>query len=158
MSAHADSGSTWTDITGANTASYVRRRTIAGVYQYRLAVAEGNSITSPACRVTSNVITINVLAKPTANAGPDKSVFEGTSVILNGVATGTNLSYKWAPNFHLNDPSLLQPEASPPVDTTYTLQVVSNDGCGSSTDMMTIHVFKNLKVPMVITVMWQALH
>jgi len=59
----SDSGSTWKDIPGANTTTYVRPTTAPGVYFYRLVVAQtGNLGTN--CEVFSNPLEVNIIKKP----------------------------------------------------------------------------------------------
>jgi len=43
----------------------------------------------------SSDMTTTVYALPTANAGPDQAVEQGTLVMLNGSGTGVNLTYTW---------------------------------------------------------------
>jgi gliding motility-associated-like protein len=70
--------------------------------------------------------TINVEPIPTnVTAGSDKEVVAGESVILDGKANGSNLTYRWSPVAGLDDPTSPTPKASPQVDTKYTLTVTS---------------------------------
>ncbi|HEX8460304.1 MAG TPA: gliding motility-associated C-terminal domain-containing protein, partial [Segetibacter sp.] len=98
------------------------------------------------CAATATVA-VNILKKPLANAGPDKNLFEGSTVQLNGTAQSTNISYNWSPDGSLKGASTLTPVASPNADITYTLRVTSNSGCGTSSDDVIVKVFKNLVVP-----------
>ncbi|HEX8357162.1 MAG TPA: gliding motility-associated C-terminal domain-containing protein, partial [Segetibacter sp.] len=43
--------------------------------------------------------------------------------------------------------SFLQPVATPPTDTTFTLNVVSNKGCGVSFDEVRLKVYKTVTIP-----------
>jgi gliding motility-associated-like protein len=63
-----DNGTTWTDIAGATSTTYTAQPVGAGVYLYRLSTAESSNISSAACRVGSNVITITVSNAPDAPA------------------------------------------------------------------------------------------
>lgn len=90
--------------------------------------------------------------KPIANAGPDQSVPEGTSVTLDGSgSTGANLSYTWTriagPVVALNTSDPVHPTfAAPPVplagDTiTFELVVCENSSANcSDPDTVNIHV------------------
>jgi gliding motility-associated-like protein len=98
------------------------------------------------CTTTASVV-VNVLKKPFANAGPDKEILEGSSVQLDGFVKGTDVSYTWSPTVYLSAANTVTPEASPPRDTTYTLRVTSNKGCGTASDQITVRVFKKLVVP-----------
>ena len=90
---------------------------------------------------------MNVVKKPTAFAGPDKSLLIGQSTQLNGQAGGTAISFSWLPVTFLNNPLLVQPTSSPLDDILYTLTVKSNDGCGEVTDDVFIKVYKEIYVP-----------
>lgn len=76
-----DSGTTWTDISGATTTSVTVSPQTEGVYLYRLSTAESTNIASAACRVASNIITITI------NNAPDTPVATTTPTQC-GVATG----------------------------------------------------------------------
>ena len=94
-----------------------------------------------------DTVHVNVFHKPTANAGPDKTMIEGDEVILNGNATGERLNYFWTPDIFINNANSLQPVVSPAHDTTYTLHVESIAGCGIATDEVFVKVFKKVIVP-----------
>ncbi|HEU4788103.1 MAG TPA: T9SS type B sorting domain-containing protein [Flavobacterium sp.] len=59
-----DGGITWSDISGANKATYSFVSGAVGTYKYRLATADSSNISSSNCRVFSNEITINVKSGP----------------------------------------------------------------------------------------------
>ncbi|CAD0002925.1 hypothetical protein FLACHUCJ7_01126 [Flavobacterium chungangense] len=67
-----DGGITWTDVSGANAATYTFVSGAVGTYKYRLATADSSNISSTNCRVFSNEITINV------KSGPIKATIETT--------------------------------------------------------------------------------
>ena len=67
-----DGGITWTDVAGANAATYTFVSGGTGIYKYRLATADISNISSTNCRVFSNEITINV------KSGPIKATIETT--------------------------------------------------------------------------------
>ena len=95
----------------------------------------GNIITS--FFSTSTVSTVaNALI---VNAGPDM-IKTGSSVQLNGTATGGTLPYSWlwSPATGLSNPAIANPVASPTVTTTYTLTVTAT-GC-TGIDMMDVIV------------------
>jgi hypothetical protein len=91
------------------------------------------------CKDTAQV-SVNIWKKPLANAGPDKRTKAGTPVQLDGTASGFDVSYYWTPT-GLSDPSALRPTATPSQTTTYTLNVVSAVGCGTSRDDMVVRVY-----------------
>ena len=93
------------------------------------------------------VINLNIIDKPTANAGADKWIIQGNTEQLSAAATGQNISYSWTPDLYIDNNQSLQPLINPPRDTTYILTVVSNDGCGTATDTMKVFVYKDVFVP-----------
>jgi gliding motility-associated-like protein len=108
---------------------------------YFVVVSNGNNCTDTAA------VTLNVLKKPTANAGPDKIVVRGQPVLLEGIAGGSDISYSWLPPTYLDNPLLLQPTARPLNEMTYTLRVVSEAGCGIATDDLRVTIFQDIYIP-----------
>lgn len=99
------------------------------------------------CTDTANTEVV-VYKRPIANAGEDKTILSGQSVILDGIDTGTTLTnYTWLPYSTLNDNNLLQPTANPPSTTVYILKAFSPYGCGSSFDSMIVKVYPRLAIP-----------
>ena len=109
---------------------------------YTLTVKDDASV----CSAVDSVA-INVYRKPTANAGADKVMIEGQSVKLTGIVSGTLIDYNWTPVVYINNAAALTPVVSPPRDTTYTLHVVSQAGCGTATDNVFIKVYKKVIIP-----------
>ncbi|MGH2565952.1 MAG: hypothetical protein ACRDE5_15650, partial [Ginsengibacter sp.] len=136
-----DSGITWTDIAGANTTSYLRlANNIPGAYQYRLAVAQGNNISVPSCRVVSNVVTVNVNPIPipaATNTGPGCT---GKMLTLEA-AQGTIFSWIGPNGFASNDQNPIIQNAVLNDNGRYYVNVVSDKGCVNkdSTDV-TIYI------------------
>lgn len=95
----------------------------------------------------STEVQLNVWKKPTANAGPDKTTREGVAVMLTGTVSGTDVSYYWTPAAGLNDANLLNPQALLFEDARFTLNAVSNLGCGTSTDEVFVKVYKKVVIP-----------
>lgn len=98
------------------------------------------------CRDTASVV-LNVLKKPSANAGPDKIILKGQPIVLDGSVGGSDISLTWSPATFLNNPSLMQPIATPLIDIRYILTVISNAGCGVASDDMFIKVYNDIYVP-----------
>jgi gliding motility-associated-like protein len=98
------------------------------------------------CTNTDTVL-IKVFSKPVANAGPDKTVSTGQSVILNGTAGGDTSSYYWTPSQYISNPNILTPVVSPPNNITYTLHVGSGSLCGIATDDVFVQVNSKLIIP-----------
>lgn len=146
----SDKGVTWQDIAGANAVSYQRQPTVAGVYWYRLAVVEAGSAGLTSCRIASNEVIINVHAIPVVDAGPDRIIITGSSIVLNGNATGENITYAWSPDDHINDIHLLTPAVVPPADMIYKLSAISSFGCASY-DEVKVKVVAGIFVPTAFT-------
>lgn len=90
--------------------------------------------------------TIVVNDIPTADAGADQTICEGSSVIIGGSPTGTIgtsspviVQYSWSPSTGLNSSTDPNPTASPTVTTTYTVTVTDGNGC-EDTDEITVYV------------------
>jgi len=82
---------------------------------------------------------ITVHAKPTADAGADKGIIEGASVVIGGSPTASGgtapYTYSWIPTTGLNDAGIANPTASPSVTTTYTVTVTDSKGCTDNDDV-----------------------
>lgn len=131
----------WSPVRGlsnANTSSPVARPDTTT--EYTVAVSNG------ACTAYDTVL-VQVNNKPVASAGADVQMLQGNSVRLNGTAGGGNINFSWTPNIFMTGANSLNPLVSPPRDTTYTLTVVSQNGCGSATDNVFVRVFKAVKAP-----------
>src|SRR5215204_246476 len=98
------------------------------------------------CTDTASV-KVSVIKKPIANAGPDKKTRPGRTIILNGSIKGNDVSYSWSPTANMLNTQSLQPSVNPSVDTKYTLHVVSNMGCGTSTDEVFVRVYDKILIP-----------
>ena len=98
------------------------------------------------CTDTASVM-VAVIKIPRANAGPDKKTRPGMQVLLDGSVKGNHASYVWIPSANMTNAQSLQPSISPPVTTKYTLQVVSDLGCGSSSDDVLVTVYNKFLIP-----------
>ena len=129
--------------------------TVNTSYIFALVVNDG-LVDSPADQV---VVTVNQVNKaPVANAGPDQSVNELSTVTLNGLAStdpdGNSLTYKWtAPSgitlssSTASNPTFTAPDVT--VNTSYTLTLVVNDGLvDSPADQVVITVRQVNKAPL----------
>jgi len=77
------------------------------------------------------------------DAGPDVTIADGGSVILQGATTAT--TYVWTPAFSLSNDTILNPVALPETTTTYTL-TATQAGC-TLQDYVTITVESDLFFP-----------
>ncbi len=59
-----DTGKTWIDIPGVTGTTYNRTYSTAGRFQYRMTASEAGNIGLARCRISSNVLTINIDAIP----------------------------------------------------------------------------------------------
>jgi gliding motility-associated-like protein len=102
--------------------------------QFRLVVTD--RITG--CVSDTAYIQVISYPNPVVNAGPDKVVCgsSGQGVFLQGtVVVGGfgNYHYQWTPSAFLSNPNTLQPYATPPTTTVYTLTATNlNTGCSSN--------------------------
>src|SRR5699024_9203412 len=89
-----DSGSNWTDISGATSASYTINSTTISMsgYQYRCVVksASGVSVISQAATLTVNAAATTITTQPS-----NVTVTEGETATFSVTATGSNLTYQW---------------------------------------------------------------
>ncbi len=96
--------------------------------------------------VQSNTVDIDIV-EVMADAGPNQVMLQGTSVTIEGVATGTGIS--WDPSESLSDPSVVQPVAAPDETTSY-IMTVTNGSC-VATDTMIVFVTPPIIPTNVIT-------
>ena len=82
---------------------------------------------------TDTATTNIIMATPAANAGPDLAICVGDSIGLMG-SNGANLS--WSPPLGLSNPTISNPQASPPDTTTYTLTITDGAGCVAMDSMV----------------------
>ncbi len=95
----------------------------------------------------SAVTTVNVWKKPIVNAGTDSKIYEGESVILQGQISGTNISFSWSPTSFMSNSNSLSPTVSPNDKITYSLTGSSDLGCGTTSDQVSIFVYKKVRAP-----------
>ncbi len=98
------------------------------------------TIRDAACGTLTKSVTVDLKPSPVVNAGPDKTIVDGYDVMLEGNSSITSpLSIFWTPNSTLTGASTYTPVAKPNLTTTYTMTVVSPNGC-VSTDNATVTV------------------
>jgi hypothetical protein len=85
--------------------------------------------------VSKGVLTCTVLATPA-------EICAGESSLLQAMVSGGTGTYSctWSPSGSLNDPTAMNPVATPEVTTTYTVTI--NDGASIVTDQVTVTVFE----------------
>ncbi len=109
---------------------------------YTVTVMQGS------CSSTATVV-VNVTKNALADAGADKKTLFGQSVNLDGKVSGDNVTYSWYPPDYLDDPTKLNPTASPPKDITYTLTAKS--ACGLTSDDVFIKVYPKMEIQNTFT-------
>ena len=85
------------------------------------------------------------------DAGPDKEILKGDSIILDGSANGTSINYAWSPLQYIDDNKILDPTVFPPSDMQYVLSATSNVGCGTSSSTVHVKVFNAIDIPNAFT-------
>ncbi len=131
----------------------------SGVYEAQLIVTDSNNTRSLASRVTITVVN----NAPVANAGTDRSVVVGDSVILDGIlssdANGDNLTYQWSLTLPTGSTAALaqatsvKPQFTADVAGIYTAQLIVNDGTiDSAVDTVFITALAPVDVAPTITV------
>ncbi|MFK7971860.1 MAG: PKD domain-containing protein [Bacteroidia bacterium] len=102
-------------------------------------------VTASGCTSNSDDVNVTVHTRPTVEAGDDKVICFGDSVILDGSASGapqdgTGYTFTWTPSLGLSDTDISRPFAKPGITQTYRLRVESDFGCGSDEDDVTVTV------------------
>lgn len=92
--------------------------------------------------VATDSVTLIVLPRPNATAGPDTSVSAGSTITLLG--NGGSF-YSWSPTVGLDDPNSANPSCTPPYTVTYTLTVTGMNGC-TDTDAVVVTFVKDFNV------------
>ncbi len=106
------------------------------------------TVSNGLCSANTSVL-VNVTKIAKSDAGADKKALFGRSVELDGKASGDNITYKWTPASYLDDPTKLNPIATPPNDMTYTLTVQS--ACGISTDEVFVKIYPKIAIQNTFT-------
>ncbi len=117
-------------LNSTSTQSPVATPTSLGLNTYSVTATLGR------CTATEEVnITVN--SQVQVIAGSDQSIISGESVQLNGGVSGAD-TYLWTSNpsdATLTSTTILNPVATPPVTTTYTLTATNASGCTASDDI-----------------------
>jgi len=108
----------------------------------------GVEVSDPAsCVVPADAaVTVVVDQSPTVGAGGVILLSKGQSYTLDVPVTGDIASYTWSPGVWLTDSTIGNPVATPLATTSYTLTVVTPEGCVAS-DSIQLKVFSKLAIP-----------
>lgn len=82
--------------------------------------------------VKTDSVNITLNAAPSVDAGPEKDIVAGGSVMLSGTSSVTPQTISWQPSATLTGSNTLTPIANPLTTTTYTLTVTDANGCSGS--------------------------
>ena len=107
--------------------------------QYTLVVADQND-----CETSIDFL-VPTATELELNAGDDQTITAGESVQLNATANFVPVTVLWEGGDDLSCLNCLDPLASPPTTTTYTITAIDADGCAAS-DELTIEVEKERSV------------
>jgi gliding motility-associated-like protein len=132
----------WTPATGlsnAGTSSPVASPLITTDYMVHVSNASG-------CH-DSAVTKVSVWANPLVSAGPDKTLFSGGKVALEGSIAGNLGSFFWSPATAMTGAGTLSPTVAPADTITYTLYALPGNGCPAVSDDVFVFVYKSLVVP-----------
>ena len=105
---------------------------------------------SAGCSDTAQTV-VTVYERALASAGPDKLIVKGQTTALNGSIIGTYKSFTWSPLLNITNLQTLNPLVNPVADITYVLDVLSNNGCGTSSDSVSVKVFNGIYIPNAFT-------
>jgi gliding motility-associated-like protein len=106
------------------------------------------------CESNRLPVPVTVVAPPTANAGSDRRIEEGQSVVLNGTALpstpGGSITVSWTPSATLTNATTARPTAKPAETTVYTMTVTTSEGCEAK-DEVEVVVFELVDIPNVFS-------
>lgn len=126
LNASGGTSYTWTPATALSATNISNPISSTSVTtDYTVTVANASACTA------TDVVRVNVLAAPIANAGSDKNVCFGTTTSLNA-SGGT--SYLWTPATGLSSNTVANPIVNTTVNTTYTV-TVSNGACSANDEV-----------------------
>lgn len=131
----------------SNAPSLYHRYSNAGTYNITLLTEDTNG-----CRSLPFTVAAEVYPLPNINAGADKTIIRGGSILLDATITNAAAySFSWVPAATLNDATILQPVASPTVTTNYVVTALHKTGGCSNSDSVLVEVVSKLFIPTAFT-------
>ena len=101
------------------------------------------TVWSNGCPSLADTVQVRVHTNPSIDAGWDREICYGESALLDATAGGdstTSYSFVWSQPVGLNNPHLEDPIASPAATTTYYVMAVTDWGCESALDSVTVRI------------------
>jgi gliding motility-associated-like protein len=89
---------------------------------------------------------INVVPNPAIQLPPQYTILENGSAMLDPSINGNVVKYSWSPATYLSNPSVRNPESTPPDSIMYHLSVTTVEGCSGSANTL-VAVIRSLQVP-----------
>ncbi|MDF2191444.1 Ig-like domain-containing protein [Paraflavitalea sp. CAU 1676] len=109
-------------------------------------VLASNAACAVPATATSNIITMTIYSLPEVNAGSDKTILKGETVLLEGRLSSDVTAIQWLPPTGLQNTNSATPVASPATTTTYQLEATTGHGC-KATDAVTVSVITGIRIP-----------
>ena len=131
----------WNPSTGLSDPSLPNPVASPAADTYYLLTVEQNGCTDTAGTM------VRVLPAPMVDAGPDRVLLTGESVILSGAVNHSEFSIEWSPGFSLSRSDILQPVARPEEDQQYIIRAYSSNGCGEDRDTVLVKVYRDIFIP-----------
>lgn len=99
----------------------------------------------------ADAVHVTAVNSPAVNAGTDKEIMQGDSVVLNGTASGDSIMLAWSPTYVMQNSTTLTPTVFPQQDTYFSLSATSLVGCGTATDEVFVKVYRKIHPPNVFS-------
>jgi gliding motility-associated-like protein len=144
----AESGGNFTDIIEGSVYSGAHAGTLAILqppgsmngYRFR-------AVLKWACgEVTSAPAVLSINLPPDISAGPDKTIEQRGSVVLEGTVPSGVVTYEWMELAGTPQANEILPEVTPATDTYYTLSATDSHGC-TATDQVMVAVTPLFNIP-----------